>query len=152
MAHTNWGRIIGGGLLAGLVINLIEFVVNGILLMNVWGEAMKALGKPPAFSTFSIVIANIIGFLLGIGGVWLYAAIRPRYCAGVKTAVRAAVAVWFLAYFLPSASLYTMHLFKGRLLALGTAIGLVEIVLALVLGAWIYKEKEEAPAARSAVA
>ena len=32
MAHTNRGRVILGGLLAGVVINFVEFVTNGLIL------------------------------------------------------------------------------------------------------------------------
>src|SRR5207249_3963498 len=38
------------------------------------------------------------GFLVGIFAVWLYAAIRPRYGAGPKTALCAGAAVWGLGY------------------------------------------------------
>lgn len=151
MAHVSWGRIIGGGLLAGLVINIVEFVMNGIVLEKMWGQAMIALGRPPQFSILTIVLFDAVGFLLGIGAVWLYAAIRPRYGAGVLTAIRAGLVVWFLAYLLPTISLYTMHLFRARLLAIGVAVGIVEIVLATVIGAWVYKEAE-APVARAATA
>ena len=34
---------------------------------------------------------------LGIAAVWLYAAIRPRYGAGPRTAVIAGLAVWVMA-------------------------------------------------------
>ncbi len=144
MAHTSFGRIIGGGFLAGVVINVIEFVVNGMILGKMWEQAMQALGKTPTFSLGAIVLFNVIGFLLGIGAVWLYAAIRPRYGAGPVTAIRSGLAVWFLAYLLPNVSFYSMHLFPGRLLAIGVAVGIIEVVLATLLGAWIYKEREEA--------
>jgi hypothetical protein len=32
MAHTNRVRVILGGLLAGLVINIVEFITNGVVL------------------------------------------------------------------------------------------------------------------------
>ena len=38
------------------------------------------------------------GFLVGIFAVWLYAAIRPRYGAGPKTALCAGAAVWGIGY------------------------------------------------------
>lgn len=46
---------------------------------------MKALGKPE-LSINQIVGFNITGLAYGIFIVWLYAAIRPRYGAGPKTA------------------------------------------------------------------
>jgi hypothetical protein len=39
MAHTNRGRVILGGLLAGLVINIVEFITNGVVLSEAWGDA-----------------------------------------------------------------------------------------------------------------
>jgi hypothetical protein len=78
MTHTNGVRVILGGLLAGLVINIVEFITNGVVLREAWGHAMQALGKSGQLSAGAIVIFNIWGFLLGIAAVWLYAAIRPR--------------------------------------------------------------------------
>ena len=73
MAHTNRGRVILGGLLAGVVINIVEFVTNGVALRESWGTAMQALGKPAELSTGAIVMFNVWGFLLGMAAMWLYA-------------------------------------------------------------------------------
>lgn len=35
-----------GGQLAGLIINVIEFVVNGLVLRDAWAETMRRLGRP----------------------------------------------------------------------------------------------------------
>lgn len=32
MGGINWGRVILGGLLAGILINVFEFILNGIIL------------------------------------------------------------------------------------------------------------------------
>src|SRR5437660_9529919 len=79
MVRTNRGRVILGGLLAGLVINIVEYITNGVVLKEGWGQAMRALGKSAELNTGAIVMFNIGGFLLGIAAVWLYAANRPRY-------------------------------------------------------------------------
>src|SRR5467141_1316418 len=100
MAHTNRSRVILGGLLAGLVINIGEFITNGVFLKDAWAQAMQALGRPSEIPGSAIVIFNIWGFLLGIASVWLYAAIRPRYGAGPKTAIRAGLVTWAVAVFL----------------------------------------------------
>src|SRR5215472_12200620 len=96
MAHTNRGRVLLGGMLAGVVINVVEYVTNGLVLKQAWAQAMQALGKPSELSGAAILTFNIWGFLLGIAAVWLYAAIRPRYGQGVGTATRAALAAWVL--------------------------------------------------------
>ena len=144
MAHTNRVRVLLGGLLAGLVINVVEFVTNGIVLRDAWGRAMQALGKPAQLSAGAIVIFNIWGFLLGIAAVWLYAAIRPRYNAGPKTAIRAGVFTWAIAVFLANLSNYPLGLFPTRLLVVSSIVALIEIVVATLVGAWPYKEEAAA--------
>ena len=135
MAHTNRVRVLLGGLLAGLVINVVEFVTNGVVLRDAWGRAMQALGKPAQLSAGAIVVFNIWGFLLGIAAVWLYAAIRPRYDAGPKTATRAGVFMWAVAVFLANLSNYPLGFFPTRLLVISSIVALLEIVLATLVGA-----------------
>jgi hypothetical protein len=148
MAHTNRGRVILGGLLAGLVINIVEFITNGVVLREEWGRTMQALGKPAQLSPGAIVIFNVWGFLLGIATVWLYAAIRPRYGAGPKTAIRAGLVTWAVGVFLANLGNYPLGLFPTRLLVISSIVALVEIVVATLVGAWFYKEEERAPAVR----
>jgi len=47
MQKTNWNRVILAGLLAGLVINICEFLVNGLMLGDQWTAGMKSLNRPP---------------------------------------------------------------------------------------------------------
>ena len=150
MAHTNRGRVILGGLLAGVVINLVEFVTNGIVLRDAWSQAMQALGKPAALNPSAIVMFNICGFLIGIVAVWIYAAIRPRYGAGPSTAIRAGVATWALASLVPGLSNYPLGLFPTRLLVIASIVTLIELPVAAVVGAWLYKEDEAAAVRRAA--
>ena len=80
------------------------------------------------------MIFNICGFLTGIAAVWLYAAIRPRYGAGLAT--------WAVAVFLANLGNYPLGLFPTRLLVITSIVALVEIVVATVVGAWLYREEE----------
>jgi len=141
MTHTNRVRVILGGLLAGVVINVVEYITNGVILKEAWGQAMTALGKPTDISAGGIAIFNLWGFLLGIGAVWIYAAIRPRYGAGPGTAVRAGLAAWALAVFLANLSNYPLGVFPVRLLVITAVVALAEIVLGTVAGSWLYKEE-----------
>jgi hypothetical protein len=151
MAHTNRGRVIVGGLVAGLLINIVEYITNGVVLREAWGKAMAALNKPADLSVGAIVIFNVWGFLLGIAAVWLYTAIRPRYGAGPRTAVRAGLVTWVLAVFLANLANYPLGVLPTRLLVITSIVALVEIVVATLVGAWLYKE-EEAQAVRRATA
>lgn len=151
MAHTNRGRVIVGGVVAGLLINIVEYITNGVVLREAWGKAMAALNKPADLSAGAIVIFNVWGFLLGIAAVWLYAAIRPRYGAGPRTAVRAGLVSWAFAVFLGNLANYPMGILPTRLLVITSIVALLEVVVATLVGAWLYKE-EETEAVRRATA
>ena len=74
----------------------------------------------------------------------LYAAIRPRYGAGPKTAVCAGLAVWVAGVLLPNAAFMgAAGLFPASLTMMTTAAGIVELVVAALAGAALYKEGAE---------
>ena len=133
------GRVILGGLLAGLVMNIGEFVLNEPILGAQWETAMGALNLPaPAGSAIAIFVIG--GFILGIAMVWTYAAIRPRMGAGPKTAICAGLLVWFFSYLWPSSGYLAMGLFPANLVMIAVVWGLIELPLAAVAGAWLYQE------------
>ena len=139
MSRINLGRVLIGGLLAGVIINAGEFVLNGVLLAEEMNAAMAALNRPP------IAPAMIIWFVLFSFGfafvlVWTYAAIRPRLGPGVKTAICAATLCWGLGYLYPNLFFYVMNLFPRNVIILTSIWGLVEVVLAGIAGAWVYRE------------
>jgi hypothetical protein len=135
----NIGRVIVGGLLAGLIINIGAFIFNGILFREERNQAMAALHRPPVAESMVLWFV-LFGFGIGITLVWLYAAIRPRFGAGVKTAICAALTVWGLAYLYPTLFLIVTQLFPRQLLALDAVWSLVEVAIAGVTGARIYRE------------
>ena len=139
MGRVNMGRVLVGGLIAGIVINASEFVLNTYVIADDMNAAMKAMNLP-AMDARQIPWFVVLGFLLGIVTVWLYAAIRPRFGPGVATATYAALAVWFLAYADPSAFMIVLHLFPTRPMLITLCWGLPEIVVAAIAGAWAYTE------------
>jgi hypothetical protein len=139
MSRINLTKVIIGGLLAGLIINIGEFIFNGVLFADEMNQAMVALNKPPVANSM-VVWFLLFGFGLGVTLVWLYAAIRPRFGAGVRTAICASLAVWGLAYLYPTLFFLVMQLFPTRMLVIGTVWGLFEVAIAGVAGAWAYTE------------
>jgi len=142
MGRINWGRVFLGGIVAGIVVNLSEMILNSVVVKKDWEEAMRALGKDPAAAMGGSAMAIWIlwGFLAGIGAVWLYAAIRPRYGAGAKTAAIAGVGAWFFAGFLSNLAMMNIGLFPQRITMIGLVWSLVEMIVATIAGAWVYKE------------
>ncbi len=82
-----------------------------------------------------------MSFVLGIAIVWLYAAIRPRYGAGPKTALCAGLAVWFFVWLWGFGGTVVMGLYPTKLVLITVIWGLFEVPIAAVVGAWPYKEE-----------
>jgi hypothetical protein len=140
MGKINLGRVILGGIVAGIVVDLLDFVVDGWLLAPTWADQMNKLGHPN-FSSTQIVWFNLLGLVTGIALIWIYAAIRPRFGAGAKTAICAGLAVWVVGVVLPNLSfMWVLGLFGRRLTVYSTLGGLVEIVIGAIAGAALYKE------------
>jgi len=139
MPRMNVKSVFIGGLLAGLIINISETILNIPVLGAQSEAAMKALNLP-AVGTGPIVVFIIGGFVLGLILVWLYAAIRPRFGPGPKTAIIAAMILWFLAYLWPSLGTGLLGFMPMKLLFVSVAWGLAEVILAALAGGAVYKE------------
>lgn len=139
MASINTRGLVVGGLVAGFIINLSEFILNGPVLGADMMAALTARDLPPIGGS-AIAVFIALGFVLGVLLVWLYAAIRPRFGPGPKTAAIAGVVVWFLAYFWSTVGFGMMGVFPARLLLIGLAWGLVELILAALAGGRLYSE------------
>jgi len=139
MGKINVGRVLLGGIIAGIILSVGEFVLNEKVL----GAQMKAFFtahnfKEPAGSFLPIAVGLTV--VLGVVIVLGYAAIRPRFGAGPKTAIMAALFAWFGIY------LYT-GVINGLLFGIPTNTmllvlvwGLVEYIIATMVGAALYGE------------
>lgn len=144
MGKMNMSRVILGGIVAGVVADILGFFVDGLMLGPRWDAAMRALGHS-AFSASQIFWFNVLGLVSGIVAVWIYAGIRPRFGGGVRTAVFAGVAVWIVGSLLPNLGfMYIPHLFPRHLTVYTTAGALIEMVVGTIAGAAIYWEAKPA--------
>lgn len=142
----NWGRIIGGGLLAGLIMNISEFVLHAVVL-RADGEAVVAdlnqrgYNLPKDGGPNALMLLLGITFVLGVLAVWTYAAIRPRFGAGPSTAICAGLAVWAMSYLYAAVYVYAgFPIFPAKITLLPAVWTLVEMPVATLAGAWVYKE------------
>lgn len=147
MGKINYGRVIVGGIVGGLVAGFLDWFLNGVLMGQQWDDAMKSLNHPnaftgPAFLFFLFLLYSVGGILL----VWVYAAIRPRFGAGVRTAVYAGLVIWALEGLLPSIMNVVTGLYSPRLMFYSTLAGMVELVVGAIVGAALYKEDESTAA------
>jgi hypothetical protein len=84
----------------------------------------------------------VLIFAVGILAIWLYAAIRPRYGAGPKTAALAGIAAGLLMGAVPDIGWgLFLRLIPAGVWVADAVFSLVVMVIATVLGAWVYKEQ-----------
>ena len=141
MAGISAGRVLGGGLVAGLVMNVVDGVTNGAILGERWAVEAKRLGLDVSQAAQSQSLMGWVtyDFLCGIVLVWLYASIRPRYGAGPKTAVIAGLALWLITHLAFSAWVFT-GLYSVGIVAATTLGGFVAAIAGGLAGCALYKE------------
>jgi hypothetical protein len=142
----NGARVVLGGLLAGLVLNVGEAALHGAVLAEPTAAAMAELGRSDASSAAGLTALIGITFIQGVLGVWLYALLSQDGLARVPAAVTAGLTVWLLsaAY----AGIYIgagfPNLLPATLVWLPVAWELVEYPLAIFIGALVYREARAA--------
>ena len=121
MGRINIVGVMKGGLAAALIMNLSQYLLR---LM---------VGANTATAVAALVVMTSA---LGVATVWLYAAIRPRFGPGPKTAICAGLTVWALSYVFPA-------IFGGA--SIGTVVVTiawtgVEMLVASSVGGYLYHE------------
>jgi hypothetical protein len=138
----NTGKVIVGGLAAGLVLNVSGFVVQGMLLGPRMMAEMAAVA--PSLASAQPGAGEIAGrvltqFAVGIMLVWIYALIRPRLGPGPKTAMVSAIVVWIFGFLF-----YLDWVYAGMMTAVTYAIVSCVMLATLAIAAWVgamlYKE------------
>ena len=138
----NTNKVLIGGLAAGVVMNIIDFVVNMFILgarMKAEAEAFKP-GMSESMNSTSVMISYVImDLVLGIALVWTYAAIRPRFGPGMKTASYAAILFWILGGIFFSGYLHNGMMSMGLWVSFAV-FALVNFLVSAWVGARLYSE------------
>jgi hypothetical protein len=137
----NTGKVVAGGLLAGLVLNVLD-VTENMTVFAAENEAMlKRLNLNPAIATdFSYAVPWIVvDFVMGLLVVFTYAGLRPRFGPGPKTAVIAGSILW-LAVTSVLTGFASMGVFTESMVIKGSLFAIVNVAIGSVVGAWVYTE------------
>ena len=139
MGKINWSRVFLGGLLAGVVMLALGALGSYLPPRRDFLAALEALGHPLQLTLGLAVAWIFVTFGSGTVAVWLYAAIRPRFGPGPKTAAIAGCTVWLILS-LADVFWLSLGLVPIRPSVIGVAFYLVIFPVATILGAWPYKE------------
>ena len=137
VGSINWGRVLLCGLVAGLVWTLLSSVVT-VLVGNDFAAAVPG-NRLSAPSTGLVVFLFVVNLVEGTWAMWLYAAIRPRYGAGLKTAALAGFSWWVISSLI-DATWGSFGFVPAKALLGPMVASLPAIIVAAVVGAWLYKE------------
>ena len=140
MYGININRWLLGGLVAGVIMWLAEGAAS-VLYMTDMEAAMAAHGLSMVTGTGTFLISLAVSLIAGLVLVFLYAAARSRFGPGPKTAAKMAAVMWLGGYLLSILGYKMMGLFPDRMLMLWAVVGLAEMVVASIAGAWVYHEK-----------
>ena len=139
MGKINFGRVLLGGIVAGLILNIGEWALNGFVLHQQHLALLKRCGFPEPDAKFLVIVVALT-FVLGIVMVLGYAAIRPRFGPGPKTAIIAGLFAWFGVAVFNNVIAAGLGIEPPNMLALLLGWELVEFLLATLVGAALYKE------------
>ena len=148
MGKINWGRVVLCGFLTGVVWGVLYAIVFRLVGRDFLAALRAAHDIPapppggyhvPGTSAGLRAIVVLTPLVLGISTMWLYAAIRPRYGPGPKTAAVAGFALWFFGSWVDAVWAAFGAVPLGVLVG-PVAANLPIALVAAVVGAWPYKE------------
>jgi hypothetical protein len=140
----NFSRILLGGLVAGLIMNGSEAALHAGILGDETALLYERFGIGIPGTAANLILLILTTFVLGLVAVWLYAAMRPRYGAGPRTALLAGATVWLLSHLWSGVYLGAGYsgIITPKLAWIPVAWGLLEAPLATMAGAAFYKESD----------
>lgn len=92
MGRINWSRVLILGSVAGMLWSGVSLV-----LLYVVGRELLETMSLPRFRGRGLLPGMVLNIVVGSWAMWLYAAIRPRYGPGPRTAAIAGFAWWVIA-------------------------------------------------------
>jgi len=141
-SKINYARMLLSGLVASIILFAVGGIVNGSILSNdfqAWSGAMGKLIEHMSLS-HAMILWIIMDLIQGFGGVWIYVAIRPRFGAGPRTALRAGIMLWIVSKLAVALDILALGVLPHKIIH-GQLIGsFIGILLAVLIGAWLYKE------------
>lgn len=138
MGEINWRHVVKYGAAVGLAWSLVSVPI----LVLFGGEIIDAVPRP--IVTVGRIGSFTLNIVAGIWVVWLYAAIRPRYSAGPKTAAIAGFSWWLIAS-IASWQWADLGFIRFRDLVWLMIASLPILIAVTIVGAWSFEK--DAPAA-----
>jgi hypothetical protein len=140
----NTAKVAVGGIAAAVVNMVLGYAIFGMWL----GPAMNA--------EMDAVMPGASAKMMGGGGMgwqlagtvvmafvmaWTYAAMRPRFGPGMKTAVMAALPTWFAGLFFWAQNVMSLGMISMKNMVLGSIAALIINIAMAATAGFLYKEE-----------
>jgi len=141
MNRINYGRVLLGGVLAGVLLFMADGFIHSKLLHEHWMAAMKAAGRSVEAEEHGSDMLYFAAFelLRGVAIAWIYAVMRAQCGPGPKTAICATLAVWAIMFPIFFLQEVPLGFYSTTLLTLWSLYEIVPSVLAGLVAGALYK-------------
>lgn len=141
MAGINGKKVLIGGVAAGIVMVALDMLITGTLLADRWNAAMDRLGLPPftegGLGDLGVFVGSYV--LMGIALAFTYAAMRPRFGAGVRTALIAGAVLWVAGVPI-MVGMASMGVFEWSLIGISMVPSIIVTLAGAYVAGWLYSE------------
>jgi hypothetical protein len=136
-AKINWRRVLLCGIVAGLAWTVLSSMITASVARDFVAAVPNARLSAPSGGLIAFLL--IVNLVMGIWAMWLYAAVRPRYGPGPKTAAVVGFSWWVISS-LVDATWGSFGFVAPKAVLAPVAASLPAIIVAAVVGAWFYRE------------
>ncbi len=140
MSGINIERVIVGGLAAGLVANVFDFLITSYAFASDMSAMTARLNLDAAAVESAVWVFVVVDFIWGLLLVFTYTAIRPRFGPGPKAALISGVLPW-LAISLVEAQISAIGIWTWPSYLKGAGLYLASALVASLVGAALDKEQ-----------
>ena len=146
----NAKRVVVGGIGAGVTIFVVDWLCNGVVLMQRY-KLLQQAGvylESPRLPYYWVSPVLVLG--VGLGLAWLYAAVRPRLGPGPRTAALLGLVVGLMSHAPGSAATFAWTHEGGVASFARLVAGLVASVAGALVAGALYQEGTAPPTAPGA--
>jgi hypothetical protein len=141
MSRINWGRVLGGGLIAAIFAFVTDGFLHERLLAADWKAVYDGLGvAEPTHDGAGIAYFAVYDLGRGLVSVILYAMMRVPLGPGPRTAVLAGLVAWFAFSVTGPAQFIPLGFYSNALWIKVAAYQLVTSILGAIAGGAVYKD------------